>query len=86
MASPDDTNVYPSRIQELAQSLDCFTEEDVCTLCKVTFGTLEAWRKRHKGPAYSRIGNRVLYPRAGVREFLDRQVRDRSASAARTAL
>lgn len=72
----------PSRIQELAQSLDCFTEEDVCTLCKITPVTLEAWRKRHRGPAYSRVGNRVLYPRASVQEFLNSQVRARCAATA----
>jgi hypothetical protein len=32
--------------------------------------TAEAWRKRHKGPPFIRIGNGVLYPIKGVADHL----------------
>jgi hypothetical protein len=65
------------RVRALAQSLDCFTEEDVNLLTDTTPGTTESWRKRGKGPAYVLIGNRYLYPRAGMQEFLSLNVRAR---------
>lgn len=63
----------------IAQSLDCLTESDLCTLAGITPGTAAAWRKRGTGPAYSLVGNRVLYPRAKVSEFIERQLRERAA-------
>lgn len=86
MSTSEDTPENPSRIQELAQSLDCFTEEDLCILCKITPPTAEAWRKRHRGPAFSRVGNRVLYPRRAVAEFLEKQLRQRNEAPARGQL
>lgn len=74
------------RAQALAQSLDCLTEADLCALFAITPGTAEAWRKRHTGPAYALVGNRVLYPRAKVAEFLQRQIRQRAEAPARSVL
>lgn len=65
----------PAQVQLLASSLDCLTEQDLCALFAITPGTAEAWRKRRKGPAYALVGNRVLYPRQSVREFMERQIR-----------
>jgi hypothetical protein len=59
-----------AKVQLLASLLDCMTEQDLCALFAITSGTAEAWRKRRKGPAYALVGNRVLYPRQSVREFL----------------
>jgi hypothetical protein len=64
-----------AKVQLLASLLDCMTEQDLCALFAITPGTAEAWRKRRKGPAYSLVGNRVLYPRHAVREFMERQIR-----------
>lgn len=69
------------RVRDLAQSLDCMTEEDLCLLTGTTAGTTESWRKRGKGPAYVLVGNRYLYPRKAVAEFVHANVRER-----RTAL
>lgn len=74
------------RAQSLAQSLDFLTEQDLCTLCDITPSTAEAWRKRHKGPAYALAGKRVLYPRRAVAEFLEQQVRQRIEAPARGQL
>ena len=65
------------RIRELAQSMDCLPESDLCLLADVTPSTAEAWRKRGKGPAYILIGNRYLYPRTAVAEYLQSRVRER---------
>jgi len=74
------------RIREIAESLDCFIEEDFQALADVKPGTAEAWRKRGQGPAYIRLGNRVLYERAAVRDFLRTLVRERVGGSAKEQL
>ena len=74
------------RIRALAQSLDCMTEEDLNLLTKTTPGTTESWRKRHKGPSYVLLGNRYLYPRAAVQEFVQKNVRARAVGSVRDLL
>ncbi len=66
-----------SRLRDIAQSLDCLTEEDLNLLTNTTSGTTESWRKRGKGPAYVLVGNRFLYPRKAVAEFIQLNVRER---------
>ncbi|MDP3106951.1 hypothetical protein [Hydrogenophaga sp.] len=65
----------------MADSLDCITEEDFQLLAGATPGTVEAWRKRGKGPAWLRLGTRVLYPRKQVAKYLDGIVKERSNEA-----
>lgn len=69
------------RLQSLADGFDCMTEEDLQLLADVTPGTAEAWRKRGQGPSFIRIGNRVLYPRKAVSEFLESRTRERTTIA-----
>ncbi len=69
------------RVRVLAQSLDCIPEPDLCLLADITPSTAENWRKRGKGPAYILMGNRYLYPRQAVAEYLQRNVRERHASS-----
>lgn len=73
-------------LRDLARSLDCLTESQVHLLAGVTPGTAEAWRKRGKGPAYVLFGNRYLYPRAAVSQFLQGQLRERSSTSAKGLL
>lgn len=72
-------NAETQRLQEIADKLDCVTEEDLCLLAQAKLSTLEAWRKRGHGPAYVRIGNRVLYPRKAVAAHLESLTRERVA-------
>ena len=74
------------RAQELARSMDFLTEQDLCDLCSITPATAEAWRKRRRGPTYALAGNRVLYPRAAVQEFLESQVKERGAAPGKALL
>ena len=67
------------RARDLADRLDCLLEEDFQLLAEITPGTAEAWRKRHQGPEYIRIGNRVLYPRKAVATHLESLTRERPA-------
>ena len=69
------------RLRELAALLDCFTDEDVQVLGKVKPSTTEAWRKRGEGPPYVLLGNRPLYPRAGVRSYLAEKLKERRREA-----
>lgn len=63
---PDDAE----RLRQLAHSLDCLLQEDLCLLCDITPTTAENWRKRGKGPGYIWAGNRPLYPRQQVVDFI----------------
>lgn len=71
---PDDIE----RVRHLAGLVDCVTEEDVRLLAGATGSTVEAWRKRGKGPAYILLGNRYLYPRTSLKAFLDSRLRERA--------
>jgi len=66
------------RIRRMADSLGCLVEDDFRLLAGATRGTVEAWRKRGQGPAYIRLGNRVLYPRDAVSDYLRSLVRERN--------
>ena len=76
---PDST---PSPLRVLAEQMDCFTEDEVCTLYDVVPNTTEAWRKRGKGPAYILAGRNYLYPRQAVKEHLYSKVRERKPATA----
>lgn len=64
-------------IRELASSLDCLTESELCALGNLKPSTAEAWRKRGTGPEYVRFGNSFLYPREPLAEFLRKTARKR---------
>ena len=66
------------RVREMAERLDCFVEEDFQLLAKATDNTIESWRKRGQGPAYIRLGNRCLYPRKAVVQYLESITKDRT--------
>jgi len=65
------------RVRGMAESLDCFIEEDFQQLAGATPLTVEAWRKRGTGPSYIRLGNRYLYPRKAVAKHLESITRER---------
>lgn len=46
------------------------TVKEVSETLGVPAGTLAEWRKKKRGPAWSKPGKTVLYPRAGVEEYL----------------
>lgn len=68
------------RVRALAQSLDCIAEPDLCLLADITPNTAEAWRKRGKGPAYILIGNRYLYPKSHLLDFMQTALRTRRSA------
>lgn len=69
------------RVRDMADRLDCLIEEDFQLLSNTTSGTVEAWRKRGKGPAYILLGNRYLYPRKAVASYLQSITKERSNAA-----
>lgn len=73
------------QVEQLAASLDCMTEEELMLLAKIKANTAVAWRKRGMGPAYVLLGNRYLYPKKAVADYLATLVRERSSSADRAA-
>ena len=74
------------RLRALADKLDCLTETDVMLLGKLSQSTVEAWRKRGTGPAYILLGNRYLYPRKAVAQYLESATRTRSHPSAKEVL
>jgi hypothetical protein len=70
-------NLEIDRVRGMAESLDCFIEEDFQQLAGATANTIEAWRKRGTGPAYIRLGTRYLYPRKAVAKHLESITRER---------
>jgi hypothetical protein len=54
----------------LARYIGCFDETEFARLAKVEIGTLASWRKRGKGPAYTRLGNTYLYPFKEVEAYV----------------
>lgn len=82
----DGTRAQTDRLRYLADSLDCLTEEDLILLTRTTPGTVMAWRKRGKGPVYILVGNRFLYPRQAVAEFLTNSTRQRTAPLGKDSL
>lgn len=74
------------RLASLASRVDCFTEEDLCLLTDATPSTLKSWRKRGEGPAYYMAGNRALYPRKAVTDWMETRLRDRKPLNAKGVL
>ena len=67
-----------STLREIAHSLDCLIADEVQTLTGWTSGTLEAYRKRGKGPSFIKTGKHFLYPRSGITAFMADNTRERS--------
>lgn len=74
-------NPEPITITSLAQLVDCFDEEGFAKLAGVKLSTLDASRKRGKGPEYVLLGCNYLYPVAGVQRHLSGLIRTRSNTA-----
>ena len=75
-----------ARLRNMADGLDCLTEHDLVLLAGITASTAESWRKRGTGPSYVLIGNRYLYPRKAVAEYMQERVRVSVAPTARGSL
>jgi hypothetical protein len=52
------------------QLLDALPEPETASLLGVEVGTLRNWRAKDAGPPYARIGNVVLYPVPGLRQYV----------------
>lgn len=78
--------VEATTVADLAKLVDCFDEEGFAKLAGVKLSTLDAWRKRGKGPEYILLGCSYLYPISGVQRHLARLVRVHSDSGAARVL
>lgn len=66
-------------VADLARLVNCFDEHSVATLAGVKTTTLDAWRKRGKGPEYILLGRNYLYPIAAVQKYISNLVRTRTS-------
>lgn len=69
------------KLKELAHSLGCLVPSEIQALTGWSESTLEAYRKRGKGPAFVKAGKHYLYPRSGVEEFMAENTRARNTGA-----
>lgn len=74
------------RVRQMADKLDCLTEEDFILLAGATPSTVESWRRRGQGPAYVLIGRRYLYPRKAVAKHLEALTRERTEAPGKAVL
>jgi len=58
-----------------------FDQAALAERLRVSARTLEKWRHRGKGPPYRQAGKRVLYPSAGVSQWLEGGNGDGAAAA-----
>lgn len=69
------------RARQLADTVACVITEDLCALASVTRSTADTWAKRGEGPPFVYLGNRRLYPRAALQQFILDRVKSRGVSA-----
>ncbi|MCS0585315.1 hypothetical protein NX784_27420 [Massilia pinisoli] len=74
-----DTSPNIADLADLARLVDCLDEQSVAKLAGVKVSTLDAWRKRGKGPEYILLGRNYFYPISAVRKHIDSLVRPRPA-------
>jgi hypothetical protein len=79
-------DIKAERVQQLADRLNCATEDDLIALTKTKPETVDAWRRRGEGPPVIRAGCAYLYPLDGLREWLAGRVRQRKHVSAAEAL
>jgi DNA-binding transcriptional MerR regulator len=60
---------------------DYWTIEEVAAHYRTTVPTLRFWRRNGYGPKGTRVGQRVLYPRAEIERF-DLEIARRAANGA----
>lgn len=75
-----------SGISDLAKLVHCLDELAFATLAGVKVSTLDAWRKRGKGPDYVLLGRNYLYPITAVQAYIAKCVRQRTSIAANDRL
>lgn len=74
------------RLRELAEAMDCLTEDEHLLLSGWAPETAKAKRKRGEGPPYVRHGLNYFYPRGPYAEYLKQNVRARQAVGAKGLL
>lgn len=50
------------------------SEQEASKLIGLSKSTLRAWRSQGRGPAYCRLGRRIVYPLKGLEQFLERNL------------
>ena len=80
---PDDDK---ERLRQLAQALDCLTEEEHLLLTGWAPETAKAKRKRGDGPPYIRHGLHYFYPRKQYAEYMGDHVREHRVVPAKGVL
>lgn len=74
------------RRRQLANALDCFTEDEHLLLSGWTASTAQSKRKHGEGPPYILHGRTYLYPRRLYAEYLQSKVHERKGVPAKEML
>lgn len=73
-------------VADLARLVNCLDEDGFAKLAGVKTSTLDAWRKRGKGPEYVLLGRNYLYPILGVQNHVASLVRSRTSTDPKSVL
>lgn len=71
--------IVTTSVADLARLVNCLDEDGFAVLAGVKVATLNAWRKRGKGPEYILLGRNYLYPIAGLQSHVASLVRSRTS-------
>lgn len=55
----------------MESDIELLTAREVSELLRVTIPTLQLWRLQKRGPAYSKVGRRVLYSKQDIEAFVE---------------
>ena len=86
MKGTDDAANREDSPADLADRVECFTEDQIAALYGVLPSTLNAWRKRGLGPECIRAGTNFLYPHSAVKKDLQSRVRTRQPMSTKVLL
>jgi excisionase family DNA binding protein len=57
------------------------TEAELCKVLGLSKPTLQSWRSRRQGPAWIKVGHRILFDKRAVEAWLQAQTRDPATAA-----
>lgn len=67
----------PRTHEELATQFGTLAESEFLILAGIAPATAKSWRALGRGPPYALIGNAVVYPIAGIAEWIESETRQR---------
>lgn len=68
--------VFPDR-KKVAHMETLYTPTEVADILKVSYRSLERWRKKQQGPAWIVVGGQIRYPHSDVQAYIEKAKENR---------